>query len=503
MWSRLEQAWAVRMSDRALALETAGGHPRSAGHEVLRAYLHWRDAQYDEAFLCLERADARMKEAPAIWAARAANVRGVVLLNLGRGDDALAAFQTQLTLARGANDPEMEGLAHNDIGVLLVWDDPERALLRYQMAFEVLRDAGEAHRASLGLATFNLSVACAELGQRERSDALLAQATGLVRQAQAWPYWVGTVSQQALRAAAAGNLDLARRFFTDLPPGLPADSHDTLRFFGAKMEALYGDPVRAVTRLAELLSWLAGRDDMRDDFLKTQAHALERCGDFEGATRVLHALLACVRERHAREREMGLKVTETMHRTEETRRAAEQFWAEAETLRSLHREAADLSLRDDLTGLPNRRHFLAWSKERLQAGHVITLAFVDVDHFKEVNDLHGHDVGDAVLREVTALLRTHLGGEDLLARLGGDEFVAARGGADAAGLSAGLEAARRACERHDWAELGAGVPVTLSIGITVAGVPLPEGLRRADQAMYAAKRAGRNQVRLWEDGPEV
>lgn len=499
MWSRLERAWAVRMSHRALALETAEEPPASAGHAVLRAYLHWRDAEYDEAFVCLERADARMEEAPPVWAARAANVRGVVLLNLGRSDAALAAFQNQLTLAREAHDPEMEGLAHNDIGVLLVWDDPQRALLRYQMAAQVFRDAGETHRANLGLATFNLSVVYAELGQRERSDALLAQATELVREARAWPYWVGTVSQQALRAAAAGHLEVARHLVTDIPPGLPADSHDTLRFFGAKLEALHGDPARAVTGLGALSGWLAGRDDMRDDFLETQAHALERLGDFQGAARVLRALLACVRGRHKREQDMGLKVTETMHRTEETRRAAQQFWAEAETLRSLHREAAELSLRDDLTGLPNRRQFVAWSREHLRAGHVITLAFVDVDHFKAVNDAHGHDVGDAVLREVTALLRSHLGAGDLLARLGGDEFVAARVGADAAGLSRGLEAARRVCEERDWAELGAEVPVTLSVGVTVAGVPLPEGLRRADQAMYAAKRAGRNRIRVWEE----
>ncbi|MCP2014615.1 diguanylate cyclase (GGDEF)-like protein [Deinococcus sp. HSC-46F16] len=500
MWSRLERAWAVRMSDRALALETAGEQPRSVGHEVLRAYLHWRDAQYDEAFLCLERADARMEEAPPVWAARAANVRGVTLLNLGRGGAALAAFQSQLTLAREARDPETEGLAHNDIGVLLVWDDPQRALLRFRMAYQVFQDAGEAQRANLGLAAFNLSVAHAELGQHERSDALLAQATGLVREARAWPYWVGTVSQQALRAAAAGNLDLARHLVTEIPADLPADSHDTLRFFAAKVEALHGDPARAITALEELSGWLAGRDDMRDDFLETQAYALERLGDFQEAARVLRALLACVRGRHGREQEMGLKVTETMHRTEETRRAAEQFWAEAETLRSLHREAAELSLRDDLTGLPNRRHFVTWSREHLHAGHRITLAFVDVDHFKAVNDAHGHDVGDAVLREVTALLRAHLGAGDLLARLGGDEFVAARVGADAAGLSRGLDVARRACEERDWAALGAEVPVTLSIGVAVAGAPLPEGLRRADQAMYAAKRAGRNQVRVWEEG---
>src|SRR5918911_4593930 len=125
----------------------------------------------------------------------------------------------------------------------------------------------------------------------------------------------------------------------------------------------------------------------------------------------------------------------------------------------------------------------------------ICLVLVDVDHFKAVNDRHGHMVGDVVLREVAAVLSGSVRAQDRVARWGGEEFLIALPGGSA-GL--GAEAAsrlRRRVEEHAWSLHAPGLRLTVSVGVSAG----PAGefstvLARADAAMYAAKRAGRNRV---------
>jgi diguanylate cyclase (GGDEF)-like protein len=152
-----------------------------------------------------------------------------------------------------------------------------------------------------------------------------------------------------------------------------------------------------------------------------------------------------------------------------------------------------LAYNDPLTGLPNRRAVEA--QVAVQTGPMSLLTF-DVDHFKAVNDEHGHEVGDAVLRDLARVARTELSGAALpgalLARWGGEEFVILMPGQseDLANLLA--ERLRAAFEAHDW---GAVDRVTASFG-TAEGRPgsFTETLRRADFTMYAAKQGGRNRV---------
>lgn len=160
---------------------------------------------------------------------------------------------------------------------------------------------------------------------------------------------------------------------------------------------------------------------------------------------------------------------------------------------------------DPLTGLFNRRHFLdelARRIDRLEFEQLPgTLMFADLDHFKELNDALGHEVGDAALLITAALLREIVRPTDLIARLGGDEFALWLDGADH------LVAAERA-EQIRWAvperlgpiAAGGGIKPTVSIGIATRDVDSTENvqevMRRADTAMYAVKRGGRNHWRV-------
>ncbi|SDD15136.1 GGDEF domain-containing protein [Aquimonas voraii] len=161
---------------------------------------------------------------------------------------------------------------------------------------------------------------------------------------------------------------------------------------------------------------------------------------------------------------------------------------------------------DPLTGLLNRR---AWSERvrRLMADQPdgLCVLFIDLDHFKALNDAHGHDLGDRALADVAACLKRSLRAHDLLARHGGEELVAAlpRCGLDAAARIA--EQLRRAASNLRFAAegpQGESPRLTLSIGVARQrpGESLESLIRRADAAMYTAKRSGRDRVEVDREG---
>ena len=165
-------------------------------------------------------------------------------------------------------------------------------------------------------------------------------------------------------------------------------------------------------------------------------------------------------------------------------------------------EQRQKALIDPLTGLPNRA---AWS-ERLdheisewqQHGNTLMLAMLDLDHFKRINDNYGHLAGDKVLKLIASVLRKRLRGTDFIARFGGEEFVLLMPStAPAAGMKL-LEYLRASIEACPFHFKGERVTITISMGLTAfkPGEHSDLVLKRADQALYRAKNAGRNRVEL-------
>jgi diguanylate cyclase (GGDEF)-like protein len=165
-------------------------------------------------------------------------------------------------------------------------------------------------------------------------------------------------------------------------------------------------------------------------------------------------------------------------------------------LRETTHEMSRAALVDPLTGLGNRRALTDWLQDESGDRGAV---FVDVDHFKQVNDQFSHELGDQVLRVVAGLLSGSTRGDDLIARYGGDEFVVLCAG----GLVGAQSVAQRihgAVREHDWMQLAAGLQVTISVGVS-ANVASGNLLQRADEALYQAKRAGRDQIALAGAGP--
>jgi two-component system cell cycle response regulator len=163
----------------------------------------------------------------------------------------------------------------------------------------------------------------------------------------------------------------------------------------------------------------------------------------------------------------------------------------------------ELALTDPLTGLYNRRymesHVTTLVDQALARGKPLALLVIDIDYFKAVNDVHGHDAGDAVLREFATRLKKSIRGIDLACRYGGEEFVIVMPETDMAVAAIVAERIRRriASEPFVIRDGATALDVTISIGIAaLSGVEDSAALilKRADQALYRAKRDGRNRV---------
>lgn len=169
-------------------------------------------------------------------------------------------------------------------------------------------------------------------------------------------------------------------------------------------------------------------------------------------------------------------------------------------LRRQRDEMSRLAQTDALTGLPNRRAMVERLEQCIESARggraPLTAVFFDVDHFKRINDIHGHEVGDRVLRHVAQMLRGAFRNADHVARIGGEEFLVLMPDAEPVQAQGRIDTLR-ALLAGSATMLGVpGLEVTLSAGVS-ALEPGDRGdtlLRRADSAMYAAKRGGRNRT---------
>jgi diguanylate cyclase (GGDEF)-like protein len=239
----------------------------------------------------------------------------------------------------------------------------------------------------------------------------------------------------------------------------------------------------------------ATRGFRREDFLATIAPLLEDPDTFRADYDRLHSAYARGEYVFTHPRRRVLRRTWTPVRLG----SGEGFlvtWHDVTAQRDLLREREEQALVDALTGVPNRRAAegaLRTEQERCKrAGTRLCVAMFDIDHFKRVNDEHGHAVGDDVLKAVASALDGEARMTDTVARWGGEEFVAV--------LSGPIEGARAFCERARAAVERLSVPpvsrLTISAGLAevAPGEAVSDALGRADERLYEAKNAGRNRV---------
>ena len=255
-------------------------------------------------------------------------------------------------------------------------------------------------------------------------------------------------------------------------------------------------------RLAELEGSIAAEDSTVVEAMREQ-HTVGRMTG-SGALQLVVPLLAGGRALGALEVTLGAPLGIDDVRVVELLAAAA---AVALQNAHLYQETQRLATTDPLTGLSNYRHFhdlLGLEVQRARRmGYAVGLLVMDLDHFKLVNDRHGHPVGDLALQEVAEQLRRRLRRTDVIGRIGGEEFAAILPGDGISEVAVVAEKLRYAVEQLPPLTGGMGsetTAVTLSVGGASLGPDAVDAqllISCADQALYEAKRNGRNQVRLW------
>jgi two-component system, cell cycle response regulator len=178
-----------------------------------------------------------------------------------------------------------------------------------------------------------------------------------------------------------------------------------------------------------------------------------------------------------------------------------QLVSYAKQLQALNEELERRATTDALTGLPNRRAFMETAAREAarfrRFGDPMGLLMIDIDHFKSINDTHGHDIGDIVLREVARRLAGLLRDTDTIGRLGGEEFAVILPRTDAEGARAVADRLLHALRGRPIPSDAGPIPVTATIGLSMLDpveTAIDAALKRADVALYDGKRGGRDRV---------
>jgi diguanylate cyclase len=246
-------------------------------------------------------------------------------------------------------------------------------------------------------------------------------------------------------------------------------------------------------KIGRVTNMIAAALDAADQYSRSLEHLVGEHGPLGHQDRppreILEALLGTTKEVAATNRDLEARIR--------------QSHSEIDHLRASLDTVRHQSITDPLTGVANRRHFeasLAAARDwAASSGESLALVLIDIDHFKQFNDLHGHVTGDQVLRLVGAAMRDAIKGGATLARFGGEEFAVILPDRSLAEAVNAAEAIRQSIDGKELRKRSSGVSlgrVTISLGVVTlqAKETATALLQRADRCLYAAKRAGRNRT---------
>lgn len=451
----------------------------------------------------------------------------------GEPDQVFAYMHSALRESRLSRQPGSEAVQHCNLShELLQLGDAESALLQADEGLERCRAL--ANPRLLSALLINRLIALAELGRAAEALPDVRAVCAVPPTEQGRGRNATHFETLAIVALRAGDADLGGQLVATAAATLrdpfPDERHEMAQA-RALLSRSKGDPVAALQALQDLQPWLAGDDDrgmslrVRCSGLQLLADLHEQLGQSDRALAALrlwqrwqtHRAALASRARYqavALETELmrlRRRLQEQEQRREENERARSELQAineqlsrkvvEVEQLQEALREQAT---RDALTGLFNRRHLndampTLFAMAR-RDGQPLAVALIDLDHFKAVNDEHGHDAGDQVLAAFATLLQHATRDSDVACRYGGEEFCLLMPNTPAqAALRKVEDLLQRWCRQavlHRGLRLS-GLGFTAGVCDSLADVPSSTGLlNAADQALLAGKRGGRRQVRL-------
>lgn len=481
----------------------------------------FRRNEYGRAHDLSRRAEAAAAAAAdGVGEAVALGWAGAALAQLSRYQEAMQALRTSVDSLESHGRPELAAHALNYMGVVLEeLGNPSEAFRLYRESLERARQAGDPEMEVIALG--NAGEAHVSLGDVEAGLPLLAEGHERAERMgdlpdAAWCLWA-MARGHAARGRDAEAVALFTRAVELADRGDSSRVQAETRTGLGTYASIRGDHVTAIEVLTRALE-LAERAGVRREVFNTNlalSEAYERAGDPARALehhKRYHQVRSEVADETVRA-EIGdltarfdLERARQRHEIDQLRNV--ELARALEELRTLHgrleQQAAalrELSVRDGLTGAYNRRHLderLPVEFERARRyGTSLSVALLDLDGFKAINDASSHAVGDAVLRRLVEVVTPLLRRGDLLARYGGEEFALVLTETSLPQGVAACEKLRAAIASHPWSEVYPDLAVTASFGVSadVSSGSWERMLAKADAQLYEAKAAGRNCVR--------
>lgn len=515
--AQIEAAWQDRDQNRAAAQAAVTAWrdapltPTELAHcRTLSGYLAWRAGDFGHSCELTTTAVKALQAGPGdVWLARALGVLAALELQAGHPAHAAELYGRQIRTARQMGDLEQEASGLHDLGYSQKFLKAERANIHITEALRIFRSIGHAY--GIMAAHLNLGDLAAEAGQGQEAIQQYEQALQYPA-LQTMPEVEASILSSMLMALDHVPRETRSTQISEIERRLrllQRHPHPELQVEVALALARRAPPAEVVVLLEEALRWVPS--DGTSLFLAqlherlSEAHAeLEH---YDRAFKHLRQTLKVERRQHHVDDAQAMRTLEVYHRTTVLEAAARrerehraQLEGQVERLRASNTEIREQSRLDGLTGLSNRQ-WLFEQGERLaeqpSPSSLLAAAMIDIDHFKEVNDLCGHLQGDQVLEDVARILARSAGAQDVAARYGGEEFVWLSPATSAAQLAEHCEALRREVQKLYYAHLPGG-GITVSIGVCELGTgPLTDLLSSADQKLYEAKRRGRDRV-VWD-----
>ncbi|CAN7743417.1 diguanylate cyclase [Duganella sp. LjRoot269] len=271
------------------------------------------------------------------------------------------------------------------------------------------------------------------------------------------------------------------------PEGVFTPSKQELQYLAAMREALIAGVTGAAV-LALALGVLLSRGLSR------------KLSHLTGAVRAMHGGSLLQRVPVEGKDEVATLASAFNDMSEKLARSHEELKNSHQTILAQAEQMRELSVRDALTKLHNRRHFdeqaTTLFSHAVRHQRPFSMVIGDIDHFKRINDQFSHATGDAVLRQVGEILRSHMRLSDLVARYGGEEFVIAFPETELPQAAALCDKLRNLIEGFPWHEMHPDLKVTMSMGVyaDIAAGTAEAMLQKADALLYRAKESGRNRV---------
>ena len=490
---------------------------RDGGHDFIEAKSLECIAHCDRVLQRTRRASEASRRAARLYErlgnsigeSSALNLYAHSCMLLGRTDEALEAALLSVQLSQSDGPTAESVFAYNSLGLAYCWSgNPEKAATSLDIAIglaghcdppvsayqpklnqvfvEAIRVSLERYRTGELPGLHGMGHLVRQCRRYERSGESLEFSPGMLPAAR-----IVSAAMKTLYCAWSGQLENAD-------------------FYVERARRLLGE---SATWLAGCVHWAVGEVAwVRGELERAEAafDKMKAC-----ATQVEHEKLAChahllssqlhecrgrpdlalaeLKALHVREQRMQAESVASRESIAKWQIGVRRHERHLEHALRASRQFERWSFEDTLTGIANRRAFERALAQALPAaiatGRPLSLAMIDIDRFKSVNDTYSHQVGDQALKAIAAILSGVVREKDVAARLAGDEFVILFCDADAAAAADVVARIHRAVEEHDWNAIAPGLTLSLSIGVSQAmeGDTAEAMLRRSDQSMYAAK----------------